>query len=272
LIDLHMHTTASDGVLSPTALVEAAAAAGLTTIAVTDHDTVAGLEEARTAAEAHGIRLVPGIEVTAVESGRDVHVLGYLFDAGSPGLSEFLEGQRADRIRRVREMSARLEGAGVPIDTEPIIRLAGARGRSVGRPHVADALVAAGHVSSVNDAFDRYLGRGCPAFVARLGAPAGDVVRIVTAAGGICSLAHPGTTRVDELIPSLAAAGLAALEATHPDHEPATEQRYRAVAAQLGLAVSGGSDFHGGIRHHRSALGLVTLPPHDFQDLLSRRP
>jgi predicted metal-dependent phosphoesterase TrpH len=271
LIDLHLHTTASDGMLAPGALVEAAARAGLATIAVTDHDTVAGLAEARRAAEAHGLTLVDGIEVTAVEGGRDVHVLAYFFDQADPALNDFLAAQRADRVRRVNEMTVRLAAAGVPIDAEPIVRLASSGG-SVGRPHVAAALVAAGHVATVDDAFDRYLGHSCPAFVPRLGAPAADVVRTVAAAGGICSLAHPGTTRMDALIPGLAAAGLAALEAAHPDHDAGTEQKYRAMAAQLGLAVSGGSDFHGEGRHHRSALGAVCLGPADFQGLLDRRP
>ena len=193
------------------------------------------------------------------------------FDAADAALTAFLEAQRVDRVRRVREMAGRLASAGARIDAEPILRLASTGGRSVGRPHVAEALVAAGHVATINEAFDRYLGRGCPAFVPRLGAPAAQVVRIVAAAGGICSLAHPGTTCVDELIPELATAGLAALEATHPDHDPGTGQRYRAMAAQLGLAVSGGSDFHGECRHHRSALGAISLEARDFQGLLERR-
>jgi predicted metal-dependent phosphoesterase TrpH len=270
LIDLHVHTTASDGMLSPAALVEAAAHAGLTTIAITDHDTVAGLDEARAAADARGITLVTGIELTAVEGGRDVHVLGYFFDADDRALNDFLEAQRADRVRRVREMADRLAAAGARIDAEPILRLA-CRGGSVGRPHVAEALVAARHVATINEAFDRYLGRGCPAFVSRIGAPAAQVVRTIAAAGGICSLAHPGTTRVDELVPTLAAAGLAALEATHPDHDAGAEGKYRAMAAGLGLAVSGGSDFHGEGRHHRSALGAISLAARDYQGLLERR-
>jgi predicted metal-dependent phosphoesterase TrpH len=266
-----MHSTASDGVLSPTALVAAAAAAGLTTIALTDHDTVSGLAEACQAADRAGLALIAGIEVTAVQAGRDVHVLAYFVDPEHRELAAFLARQREDRVRRVREMSARLAAAGVPIDAERILHATRAGGRSVGRPHVADALVAAGHVATINEAFDRYLGRGCAAFVPRIGASAADVVRTMRAAGGVCSMAHPGLTRMDELIPALVSAGLAALEAAHPDHDAATEQKYRAMAAQLGLAVSGGSDFHGQDRNHRSTLGGVTLPPADFQHLLARR-
>ena len=266
-----MHSTASDGVLSPTALVTAAAAAGLTTIALTDHDTVGGLAEARQAAQQFGLTLIDGIEVTAVESGRDVHVLAYFFDPQHHELTACLDRQRLDRVRRVGEIAGRLAAAGAPIDPEPILRDARLSGRSVGRPHVADALVAAGHVATINEAFDRYLGRGCAAFVPRQGTPAAEVVRTVAAAGGICSLAHPGSTKLDELIRPLAAAGLAALETAHPDHDPAAEQKYRGLAAQLGLDVSGGSDFHGEGRNHRSILGGITLPSADFQHLLERR-
>ena len=266
-----MHSTASDGVLSPPALVAAAAAAGLATIAVTDHDTVSGLGEARHAAQRLGVTLINGIEVTAVDSGRDVHVLAYWFDPDHHELTAFLERQRADRVRRVREIAERLDAAGVPIDAEPILRGAEVGGRSVGRPHVADALLAAGHVATINEAFDRYLGRGCAAFVPRHGASPAEVVRTIAAAGGICSLAHPGSTKLDERIGPLAAAGLAAIEVAHPDHDPAAEQRYRRLAAQLGLAVSGGSDFHGEGRNHRSVLGGVTLPPADFQHLRGHR-
>lgn len=266
-----MHSTASDGVLSPAALVAAAAAAGLTTIALTDHDTASGLPEARQAAQRLGLELVNGIEVTAVEAGRDVHVLAYFFDPEHAGLAAFLERQRADRVRRVREIAGRLAAAGTPIDAEPILRDAQLAGRSVGRPHVADALVAAGHVATVSEAFDRYLGRGCAGFVPRQGASAADLVRTVAAAGGICSLAHPGSTKMDGLIGPLATAGLAALEVAHPDHDPAAEQKYRGLAARLGLAVTGGSDFHGEGRNHRSVLGGVRLPAADFQQLLERR-
>jgi predicted metal-dependent phosphoesterase TrpH len=272
LIDLHLHTTASDGTLSPAALVDRARAAGLTTIAVTDHDSIAGLAEARDAAARCGLTLVNGIELTAVEHGRDVHVLGYFFDPADRPLNDFLELQRVDRVRRVRVMTERLAAAGARIDPEPIIRQAVAQGRSVGRPHVAAALLAAGHVQTVNEAFDRYIGKDGPAFVARLGATATEVVRLVMSASGLASLAHPGTTKMDDLIPGLAAAGLAALEVRHPDHDPGAEQKYRALASRLGLAVSGGSDFHGDARHHRTGLGAVTLATADYAALLARRP
>jgi predicted metal-dependent phosphoesterase TrpH len=273
LIDLHLHTAASDGALAPAELVARAAAAGLTTISVTDHDTLAGIPEARAAGARLGLRLVAGVEITAVESQRDVHLLGYFFDAEAPRFTAFLERQRTDRLRRLREIAERLGALGFGIEVEPLLEHAdAAAGRSVGRPLLADALVAAGHARDRNDAFDRLLGNGGPAYVPRIGATPAEVIHIVREAGGIVSLAHPGLTRMDELIPSLAEAGLAALEVGHSDHDPGTEHRYRELASRYGLAVSAGSDFHADSGHRISALGKVTLSADEFALLEARVP
>jgi 3',5'-nucleoside bisphosphate phosphatase len=267
LIDLHLHTTASDGSLSPTGLVARAAAAGLTTISVTDHDTFAGLAEARTAAGDLGV------EITAIENERDVHLLAYFVDPADSGLSSFLARQRTDRIRRIREIAHRLATLGCAIDVEPLLDSASSSdGRSVGRPLLADALVAAGHARDRSDAFDRLIGNGRPAFVPRMGATPDEVIALVRDSGGIVSLAHPGLTRIDDAIPRLAAAGLTALEARHSDHNADTEKHYRQMAAGLGLAVSGGSDFHGDPGHRIAMLGTVTLPAEDFAQLEARVP
>jgi predicted metal-dependent phosphoesterase TrpH len=272
LIDLHLHTTASDGTLTPTALVGRAAAVGLTILSVTDHDTVAGLPEARAAAGALGLRLIDGIEITAVEDARDVHMLAYFFDPGDPALLAFLERQRADRIRRVEEMTARLHALGAPIDGSSLVELAASEpGRSVGRPQVADALVASGHAESRDDAFDRLLGDDGPAYVPRRGASPGEVIALVRGAGGIVSLAHPGLLKKDTIIARLAFEGLAAIEVCHSDHDAADERRYRELADTLGLAVSGGSDYHGDSAHRTSTIGAVTLPAEDFARLEARR-
>jgi predicted metal-dependent phosphoesterase TrpH len=170
VIDLHLHTTASDGHLTPAQLVARVAAAGLTTISVTDHDTVAGLAEVAAEAGARGIRLVPGIEITSVADGRDVHLLGYFFDPAHAPLLTFLEGQRALRVSRVREIGSRLAALGMPVDVDALLTSAATRpGTSVGRPQIARALVTAGHVSSVQEAFERWLATGLPAFVPRTG-------------------------------------------------------------------------------------------------------
>jgi 3',5'-nucleoside bisphosphate phosphatase len=266
VIDLHLHTTASDGLLDPAALVERAAAAGLKTIAVTDHDTVGGIAAARSAAPSFGLDVVAGIEITAVEDGRDVHVLGYFLDPDSDSLARFLAVQRRDRLRRVGEMGEKLAALGHAIDVEAL--LATARGsRSVGRPAIADALVAAGHAVDRNDAFARLLGRGRPAFVPRAGVPGAGVISVIHEAGGIASLAHPGLAEDDSLIRPLAAAGLDAIEVWHCDHSPAQRQHYFTVADQLGLARSGGSDFHGDGVHRACRLGAIQLPQAEFARL-----
>jgi predicted metal-dependent phosphoesterase TrpH len=267
MIDLHLHTTVSDGLLPPRVLVQRAAAAGLTTIAVTDHDTVGGLREAADAGAELGVRVVPGIEITAVENQRDVHVLGYFFDPGSAALTEFLQAQRSDRIRRVREIAARLAELGYRIEIEPLVEAAAHGGRSIGRPAVADALVTAGHSVDRDDAFARLLGRGCPAFVPRAGVAGAAVLQTIHAAGGIASLAHPGIATDDELIEALAAVGLDAIEVWHSDHSPEQQTNYAALADRLGIARSGGSDFHGDGLHRACRLGGVLLPPAEFTRL-----
>jgi 3',5'-nucleoside bisphosphate phosphatase len=268
LIDLHLHTTASDGALRPSALVSRVLAAGIRTLAVTDHDTVGGLAEASAAAASLGATFVNGIEITAVEDNRDVHVLGYFFEPSDRGLALFLTAQQEDRVRRVRDIARRLADLGLPIEVETLLL---EPGRSVGRPHVAAALVAAGYVATRDEAFSRYLGPSAPAFVPRQGADVATVIQVIRNAGGIASLAHPGLTNIDERIPAFANAGLAALEARHADHTPEQEGRYRALAQTLGLVVSGGSDFHADHGHHPCALGILSLSPDDLARLMARR-
>jgi predicted metal-dependent phosphoesterase TrpH len=272
VIDLHLHTTASDGLLAPRELVDRARTAGLSIISVTDHDTVAGIGEASDAAAAAGIRVVAGIEMTAVEQERDVHILGYFIDPADAGLESFLAEQRRDRIRRVREMADRLAWLGHPIDVTALLERvqAGDGARSVGRPALADALVAAGHAADRQDAFARLLGRGRPAFVARCGVGGDRIVEAIHRAGGIASLAHPALLADDQLVEPLAVAGLDAIEVWHSDHQPEDVERYRALAARLGLATSGGSDFHGDGVHRACRLGEIHLPPSAFAELEAR--
>lgn len=263
MIDLHTHTTASDGSLTPEALLDAARIAGLRVLSITDHDTTAGFEAVVDAAVRAGLELVPGIEISAVADGRDVHVLGYFIDPSSSRLRTFLERQRSDRIRRMEEMTQRLAALGCPISADAMLATA-ASGRSVGRPQIAAALVDAGYVRTRDEAFERFLEHGGPAYVPRRGAPPEEVVAIVHAAGGLASLAHPGVTKRDDRIDALAAAGLDALEARHSDHDVATEQRYRDLARDRGLLVTGGSDFHGEGGHRAPRLGVVSIPDEDY--------
>ena len=270
MIDLHMHTTASDGLLSPSALVKRAFDVGIKTLSVTDHDTMAGIDEASAAAIDRGMKFLPGIEITAVYKRKDVHMLAYFLDNKQEKLEHFLVQQRADRIRRAEEMSTKLTKLGVPINIDEKIMRCESTGHAVGRPDVANALLAAGHVGSVQEAFDRFLGDGCSAYVPRKGISPVDVVRMVTEVGGVTALAHPGLLKKDSLIPKLAARGLDAVEVYHSDHTLSDESRYLRLTEEHGLAVSGGSDFHGD--HHRRAkcFGKVGLPRQRFPVFLDR--
>ena len=268
MIDLHLHTTASDGTDTPAELARACRDAGIATMAVTDHDTVAALAESAAEAGRAGIAFVPGIEITAAWRGRDVHVLGYFLDPSSPALRAFLDAQIADRIRRAREVGERLASLGAPIDVEALI--AQLNGQPLLRPHIASALVEAGHAGDGIEAFDRFIGEGKPAYVPRRCATPAEVVARIHEAGGIASMAHPGVTHVDALIPQLAADGLDAIEAYHTDHPAHETARYLALARQLGLAVSGGSDFHGHRSEHSNGLGSVGLPALEYAALCGR--
>jgi predicted metal-dependent phosphoesterase TrpH len=273
MIDLHLHTTASDGRSTPEQLVRRVAAAGIRTCAVTDHDTVASLPRAAEAGAALGLRVMAGIEITAVLGGHDVHMLGYFFDPLHPELTGFLKGQRDDRRRRVVEMLDRLETLGIVLPRARLLKQ-GVRssGKAIGRPALARLLVAHGHARDIAEAFDKYLAAGRPAFIPRRGATPAEVVAMVGRAGGVSSFAHPGKLGLDDLVAPLAAAGLTAIEVFHPDHDAAAIDRYRAIARTLNLGMSGGSDYHGPGSGRAEALGQVTLPPEAFDDLLGRVP
>jgi predicted metal-dependent phosphoesterase TrpH len=202
LIDLHTHTTASDGRCAPAELVTRAAAARVDVLSVTDHDTVAASGAAAAACGDAGIEFVAGIEITAVSRETDVHVLGYFVDVASAALHRFLVEQRRQRIDRIREIVARLDRFGLHLDADAIVQPAiDDPSRSAGRPWIARALIAAGHVATSNEAFDQWLSRGRPAFVPRLAATPEDVIARIHDAGGLASLAHPGLLGRDEWIP-----------------------------------------------------------------------
>jgi predicted metal-dependent phosphoesterase TrpH len=269
VIDLHTHTTASDGRCTPAELVARAASAGVTVLSVTDHDTVAGCGAAAAACATAAIRFVPGIEITAVRDEVDVHVLGYFIDPQSNALHAFLSEQRQSRIDRIRRMIGRLADLGLPLDADAILKPAlDDPGKSVGRPWVARALVAAGYVTTTNEAFSSWLSRGRPAFVPREAAAPDVVVARIHDAGGLASVAHPGLLGRDEWIPGLAAAGLDAIEAYHTKHDAAATARYCAMAERLGLAVSGGSDYHGDESHGAHHPGSVSLPREAYERLV----
>jgi predicted metal-dependent phosphoesterase TrpH len=270
VIDLHLHTTASDGRSSPADLVREAAAAGLTTIAVTDHDTTGAQAEVAAAAAGAGLRTIPGIEITAVHTSRDVHILAYFIRDNDAELETFLASQRVNRRKRLERMIELLDRVGAPVDPDLLQQHTGAGGRSLGRPLLADALVRAGHVQTRTEAFERFLGQGRPGFVAREGASPADVIDLVARAGGVTSLAHPGKGRRDEIIPQLVEAGLPAIEVHHSDHDVTDVNRYRQMAATYGLLITGGSDYHGPGSGRTAGFGQVTLDQASFDRLLER--
>lgn len=272
MIDLHTHTTASDGACAPAELVARAARAGITVLGVTDHDTFAGCAEAAAACERHGIEFVAGIEVTAVSEARDVHVLGYFLDVESPRFNRFLTIQRQQRLERVRQMLALLRTHGLVLDVDAVLApgLQDAA-KSAGRPWIARALVKAGYVPNVAEAFNRWLARGRPAFVERESPSPAEVIALIHDAGGLASLAHPVLLERDEWIPGYVRAGLDALEAFHRDHDAATTARYLTLADSHGLLVTGGSDYHADSAYGGGGPGKVTLPAKEYQRLRGAR-
>ena len=273
MIDLHTHTTASDGRCTPTELVARATAAGVTVLSVTDHDTVAASDAVAAACDTAGLEFVTGIEITAVRDEADVHVLGYFLDPHSASLRAFLSTQRERRIDRVRRIILALAGHGLHLDAAAILRPAlDDSSRSAGRPWVARALVAAGYVTSSNEAFSTWLARGRPGFIPRDGPSPEAVVTRIHEAGGIASIAHPGLLGRDHWIPPLAAAGLDAIEAYHTDHGAEDTARYLALAEGLGLAVSGGSDYHADPAHGAAHPGSPSLPRAAYEALVRLKP
>jgi len=245
-IDLHVHSSASDGTDAPAEVVRRAAAAGLDVLALTDHDTQAGVAEAR-AALPPGLTLVPGMELSCQLDGRSVHLLCYLFDPDDPALRAETAQVRDDRVYRARAMTQRLRELGADVSWEQVTAIAG--DAVVGRPHLARALAAAGAIADPADAFTaEWIGDGGRAFVDRYAPDLGRAVGLVRAAGGVPVLAHPrspGYEIPDAVIAELAGAGLAGLEVFHPDHDAAQRGRLTALATSLGLISTGGSDDHG---------------------------
>ena len=255
-VDLHMHSTASDGSRSPAQVVHAAKRASLAAIALTDHDTVAGLAEARAVGVELGVRVVNGVELSAVEGDTETHLLG-LHLADTAVLERGLAELRDMRGRRAARIVALLQAQGVQVTLDDVLLQAGSG--AIGRPHVARALVADGWATDVRDAFDRYLGAGRPAYVAKDQLGMREAIEMVHAAGGLAVLAHPGPAGTRERIEPLVALGLDGVEVRHPSHSPQDTARLRAIVDQLGLVASGGSDWHGAADGPRT-IGMMHVP------------
>lgn len=246
-IDLHTHSTCSDGLLTPTALLTLAARRGLAAIALTDHDTVAGLPEAIAHGTVTGVEVVTGIEISSDLDGVSLHILGYGFNHEHPDFLAFLKKQQQARHNRNQGMLARLQALGISITSEELTRIAGDQ---VGRPHFARLLVRKGRAKNSQDAFARFLKRGCPAFVEHVKPQADEVISHITEANGLAVLAHPacsdpGLEKITTLVAQLKDSGLAGLEAFYPTHSQKVCRLLQALAAKHGLLLSGGTDYHG---------------------------
>lgn len=255
--DLHLHTTASDGVMTPTQVVEEAARVGLSAIAISDHDTVAGLEEATAAGKRLGVEIVPGMELSTDYGLFEIHILGYFFDWHSEKLLKELQVLREARYERGRKMVEKLNELGVPVTMERVMEIAG-KG-AVGRPHVARAIVETRAVSSMNSAFGRFLVKGAPAYIERTKLTPFDAVALIVNAGGVASFAHPHKVGYDNIIPELMKSGLQAIEVYHSDHSSVISRKYQALARRYGLIATGGSDAHGFDPEAKNTIGSVTV-------------
>lgn len=271
MIDLHSHTTASDGQYSPDELLALAAQAQITTLAVTDHDTVAGLEACEKAAAAHGIRLIPGIEVSAFVGRKEVHILGHFVDRTETKLARFDVELRTEREKRMEAMVAKVKGLGFPVTMDHVRAIAG--DAHLGRPHLARVLVEGHWCLDTKEAFERFLGDGKPAAVPKFVVTSADAIALIHRAGGTATLAHPHTSKVFEHeVQQLKREGLDGLESDHADHPPHVRQKLHAWAAQLDLVKTAGSDFHGEKVAPDRKLGSASMDPAWFAALEARRP
>lgn len=269
-IDLHSHSTASDGQYPAEQVAERAAAAGLAVWALTDHDSIAQLRPARAAAAARGVRFVAGIELSVHLDRREVHLLGHFVDPESVALRGFEDLLAEKRRVRMGEMIQKLAALGIALAPEEIERFSG--GKTLARPHVARALVERGVVGSVKEAFDRFLGEGRPAFVGRHRISAQEAIGLVRGAGGAATIAHPGLNRIERAdLERLKGWGLAGVETYHADHVPSQREKYLRLCGELDLVPTAGSDFHGEEVAPDRKLGMVTMAEAELDRLEARR-
>jgi predicted metal-dependent phosphoesterase TrpH len=265
-VDLHTHTTASDGTLAPRELVRAAVRRGVRVLAVTDHDSTEGLAEARDEATRHRpLTIVPGLELNCDVPGAEVHVLGYEMDYEVAWFQAFLREQRAERVERVHRITARLAELGMPIDPADVFALV--KEGSAGRPHIARVMVQRGYVGSVREAFDRWLHANGPANVPRRRLTPLDAIAVIRRAGGVPVFAHPGLAGRDELLPDMIAAGLMGIEVYYAEHSAAQTAHYQALCRTSELIATGGSDYHGERSGRTNPLGHPPVPMRVYDEL-----
>ena len=256
--DLHLHTTYSDGAYSPAEVIQRAKSAGLRIISITDHDSIGGLDEAIAVGKKNNIEVVAGIELSASFNGTEVHILGYFVDYHNSELLESLAGFQQERLKRAKRIVGKLNDMNIPLSIDSVMERVS--GDSVGRPHIADALVSEGHADSYREAFHKYIGDGRPAYEHKWNFTPEDTVRLISQSGGLSFLAHPGRSTNEELIFRMIRSGLDGIEVIHPSHSPDLVYYYRGIVNEYCLLECGGSDFHGGDHGDDSTVGHYTIP------------
>lgn len=255
--DLHIHTAFSDGTCSPEEIVSLAKEAGLTAIAITDHDTVAGIDRAKQAGRSAGLEIVPGIELTTEDFEAELHILGYFIDRRDPGLLQALMQIQQGREKRIFKICDKLAELGLELDPERVFALAGHR--AAGRPHVAKAMIEAGLVKDFKEAFRKYINFRGPAYVSHYKLSPAEAIKLIRAAGGLAVFGHPAVSNCDQALPELISAGLAGIEAYYSGHNSSQTRHYLGLAEKYGLLVTGGSDFHGTGAGREIKLGELAL-------------
>jgi hypothetical protein len=257
LADLHVHTTRSDGYFSPREIVDKALAVGLKAIAISDHDEISGIDEAFTYGHTRGLEVIAAVELSVSYRNHDLHVLGYGFDYTRAELLNYIDLFKAERVRRAETIVRKLAGMGMPISFEAVLEKAGQG--SIGRPHIANVLIEQKYVYSFEEAFNRYLGTGKPAYVDKYRFELEHAFDLIRKVGGVCAIAHPGIQLTNGDLNALIQQGVEALEVVHPKHDREQTLKYRELAEKHGLIQTGGSDFHGGSKGEES-FGKYTVP------------
>jgi hypothetical protein len=266
--DLHMHTICSDGAFSPYELVKKTKTQGLSIISITDHDSVSAIPDAIEFGKEFGVEVISGVELSANFEDKEVHILGYFVDYKSQRLLDYLTFFRHERIKRAERIVERLNGLNVPLRIESVMEHAGTG--SVGRPHIAAALVDEGFTGSYQEAFDRYIGNGGPAYERKFHFSPSEAIQLIASSGGISFLAHPGRYTTDLMLQHLIKAGVDGIEVIHPSHMQEHIVHYRGVTNEYYLLESGGSDFHGGKKRDDASLGAFFVDE-DKVDTMKRR-
>ncbi len=260
-VDLHIHTTCSDGLLRPEEVV-------IKAIGIADHDSVSGIEKGRQIGSEIGVEVVPAVELSCIHNNLDIHILGYYLNYQNQELLDFLNMVQQQRLERTHKIVGRLSEQGIDIDVERVLELSA--GASVGRPHIAQALLEQGYVNSFNEAFWKFIGYHCPAYVPKMEISPLEAISLIKKFSGIPILAHPASYHSDEIVYTLIEAGIAGLEVWHPEHAPSASDHYLEICQKNGLLITGGSDCHGG-RKGKIFMGEIRVPYHYLAELKQKR-